>query len=190
LGILNYPEPADDLIYPKGIWHYARGLAYTARNNFEAAEQELKALEQIAANDTLQEITIWEINTTQELMQIATHVLEGELAARKNDFPKAIAHLEEAINIEDQLSYNEPPDWFFPVRQSLGAVLLSAGKPKEAEGVYREDLKKFPENGWSLYGLYESLLAQGRQDEAKEVYQRFEQAWIHADVELAASRII
>ena len=92
------------------------------------------------------------------------------------------------MHLQDDLRYDEPPDWYFPVRQSLGAVLLSAGRPTEAEAVYREDLQRNPENGWSLYGLCQSLELQGKRKEAAAVEARFKKAWVKADVQLTASR--
>ncbi len=188
--IVAYPEPAEDLIYPRGVWHYARGMAYVGKNKPEEATKELEKLKTIAANDALKEITIWDINTTRQLMQIAVGVLEGEIASARGNYKKAVELLKEAIAIEDQLNYNEPPDWFFPARHNLGSVLLKAGRPDEAEAVYRHDLKKFPDNGWSLYGLWQSLEAQGKTDEAEAVKVRFREAWKHADVELSASRMM
>jgi predicted Zn-dependent protease len=99
----------------------------------------------------------------------------------------AISQLQEAVAMEDKLAYVEPRAWYSPVRQVLGAVLLAAGKPEEAEAVYRQDLGKHPENGWSLYGLAQSLSAQGKFSEAKDVQFRFEKAWQNADVNLLAS---
>lgn len=188
--ILAYPEPAEDLIYPRGVWHYARGMAYVGNGHTGHARQELERLQAIAARDTLQEITIWDINSTRELMQIASRVLEAEIAASRDHFDRAIGLLREAVAIEDGLNYNEPPDWFFPVRHNLGSVLLEAGRPAEAERVYRTDLAKFPDNGWSLYGLWQSLEAQGYRTEAAEVKKRFEEAWKYADVKLTASRLM
>ena len=89
---------------------------------------------------------------------------------------------------QDALRYEEPPAWYYPVRQSLGAVLLNAGRATEAEAVYREDLRRNPENGWSLYGLTQSLRAQKKKEEAAAANQRFRKAWAQADVKLTASR--
>ncbi|WP_372638991.1 tetratricopeptide repeat protein, partial [Fodinibius sp.] len=187
-AILTYPEPAEDLLYPRGIWHYARGMAFVAKNQPGEATSQLNELREIAVNDSLQEVII--MNHAQDLMQIATRVLEGEIAARKKEYDRAMTLLQEAIDIEDNLLYNEPPDWFFPVRHNLGAVLLEAGNPAEAERVYRDDLKEFPRNGWALFGLHQSLLAQGKAEEAKLIESQFNETWKHADVELAASRIL
>lgn len=188
--ILSYPKPAEDLIYPTGVWHYARGMGYVGTDSLAKAKEELEFLKTIASNDTLKDVTIWEMNTTQELMQIASRILEGEIAAQEKNYDQAVAMLSEALTIEGNLNYNEPPDWFFPVRHNLGAVLLDAGREIEAEQVYRADLREFPKNGWALFGLHQSLLAQGREDEARNVKRQFDEAWQYADIELSSSRIL
>ena len=186
--ILNEPAPAEDLVYPTGVWHYARGMAFTRKGQLEKAAQELDHLTTIAANPVLESVTIWDINTTAHLMRIATAALAGELAAAQGDQAGAIERLKEAVRLEDALNYDEPPPWHYPVRQSLGAVLLEAGKAAEAEQVYREDLRRHPKNGWSLFGLARSLHAQGNTDEARQIEEHFEKAWTHADVTLHHSR--
>jgi len=112
----------------------------------------------------------------------------GEIAARENKLDDAITHFTAAMKIEDEQLYTEPPDWYYPIRHSLGAVLLKAGKPAEAEQLYRDDLKRFPENGWALFGLSQALKAQQKTGEATAVDQRFAKAWAGADVKLEASR--
>ena len=124
-------------------------------------------------------------NTSGAMLGIATEVLAGHIAAAKKDFPRAIGHLREAARLEDELVYGEPPEWTVPVRQELGAVLLKAGRAAEAEQAFREDLKRFPENGWSLYGLAQALRAQNRASEADAVMDRFQKTWATADVRLA-----
>jgi len=187
-AIFEFPEPDMELLYPRGVWHYARGMAFVAKNELEDAASELEKLKAIAANDLLQDVVI--MNNTQNLLQIAVRVLEGEIAALKKEYDSAITLLQEAIAIEDELRYNEPPDWFFPVRHNLGAILLQTGKAPEAEQVYRDDLEIFPKNGWALYGLHQSLTAQGKTEEAQKVKAQFDEAWKHADIELTASRIL
>ncbi len=186
--ILAALAPPEDLRYPTGVWHYARGVALTAKDRLDDAAQELEALEAIAADSTLETVTIWDINTTASLMRIAAEALAGELAARRGDHAEAVRRLEAATRLEDALNYDEPPPWHYPVRQSLGAVLLATNRAAEAEAVYREDLRRHPENGWSLLGLAQSLEAQGKADEAGAVRQRFDQAWAAADVTLNGSR--
>ncbi len=187
--ILQTTAPDSDLVYPGGVWHFARGMAFTRTNQLEQAAQELEIVQAIAADTALKHVTIWDINTTYDLMQIAREMLAGELAAKRGQFDQAIAHLQNAVRFEDNLTYDEPPPWYTPSRHNLGAVLLEAGRTGEAQKVYEEDLKKYPENGWSLWGLQQSLMAQGKKNEAEEVQQRFEKAWIGGDVKLVASRL-
>jgi tetratricopeptide (TPR) repeat protein len=183
--ILATPAPAQS--YPKGIWHYARGMTFLAQGKSIPAAQELKQLKAIAAEPTLKEIKIWGFNATASILNIATEVLSGELAAQEQRYEKAIAHLRTAVKLEDALVYTEPQDWYQPTRQALARVLL-AGKAKEAEQIYRADLKIYPENGWSLYGLAESLKAQDKAKEAESIQTRFQTAWKHADIPLTAAR--
>jgi tetratricopeptide (TPR) repeat protein len=186
--ILATSAPQSDLKYPTGVWHYVRGMAFTAKGELEKADQELEQLGAIAADPSLEEIKIWAFNSTASILKIATEVLTGEIAAARKDYDRAIAHLEKAVSLEDALIYTEPADWYQPTRQSLAAVLLKADRPLEAEQIYREDLKIYPNNGWSLYGLAQSLQAQGKTKEAQVVQTQFEEAWQNADVTLAASQ--
>lgn len=187
--ILAVPEPDEDLIYPRAVRHYARGTALARTDKIEEAKQELAQLESLAVDTTLEQVTIWDLNTTAALVDIAVEVLSGEIGAAEGDYDRAIDALTTAVELEDELTYDEPPPWHQPVRQVLGAVLLEAGKPEAAETAYRADLENFPENGWSLLGLEKSLAAQGKSNEAAAVADRFESAWQHADIELAGSRI-
>ena len=186
--ILAQPQPEQDLIYPTGVWHYARGLAFNAQGNLAAAQQELAQLQAIVNAPGLAEVTIWDINSTQNILEIATEVLAGEIAAKQGDYEQAIAKLQQAVTLEDNLNYDEPADWSIPARQNLGAIFLEANAPDKAEQVYREDLAIYPDNGWSLLGLAQSLQAQGKEQEAQQVQQKFTKAWQFADVNLSASR--
>ncbi len=185
--ILKTAAPDFDLIYPNGVWHFARGMAYVRTNQLPAAAQELDQVTAVAADTALINVTIWDINTTYDLMQIARELLAGELAAQRKQFDRAVTHLQNAVRTEDHLTYDEPPPWYTPARHHLGAVLLAAGRPAEAQKVYEEDLKRYPENGWSLFGLQQSLAAQGKPEEAHAAQQRFEKAWAGADLTLHAS---
>lgn len=184
--ILAEPQPREDLAYTTAVWHYARGMALTRTGDLEAAARELDRVAGYAADPAMEQLSIWGINSFAHVFRIAEAVLSGELAAARGDWETAVARLEEGIFQEEALVYQEPTDWYYPVRQSLGAVLLAAGRPAEAEEVYREDLENNPGNGWSLFGLAQSLEAQGK--DAAEVRERFREAWQHADVELTASR--
>ena len=185
--ILFLPAPSKDLVYPNAIWLYATGMAHVGKNNMENAEKDLDELNFLAQDTILQHLTIWNINTTADIVQIAAKVLAAEIAAKKNELDKSIALLNEAVEIEDHLNYNEPPDWFFSVRHYLGTILLKAGKYKEAEDVYRSDLKKWRKNGWALIGLYKALVKQNENTQALQVKSDFDKAWQYADVKITSS---
>ncbi len=184
--ILAEPAPAHDTIFTRGVWHYARGRALAATGRVDAAEQELAALTAIVSDKALATLPASaSLNTPDAILRIAPEVLAGEIALRKKDVDGALLHLERAVRFEDALIYNEPPDWPQPVRQRLGAALLAADRPIEAEAVYWDDLRRNPENGWSLSGLARALEAQGKKEDAAGVRQRFEKAWAAADFQLA-----
>lgn len=186
--ILDYPEPAEDLVYPRGVWHYAQGMAQTRKGNLQAAHAHLEALNDLRKRRDLEWVTIWDINKSEDVLGIAFYQLCGELAAAEGNLDTAATFLRQAVAREDALDFDEPPTWHYPARQALGAVLLQAGYPEAAEDVYRNDLKVFPANGWSLFGLLGSLNRQGKVEEAAEVERQFERAWRRADVVLTASR--
>jgi len=185
--VLEEPQPPKTWRFLNGMWHYARGLAYTHTDKLLLAKEELKTVRNIAEEPMTGEETIG-FSSARTLLTIAGEVLAGELAAKQKRFDAAISHLERAVRLEDGLLYNEPPDWYYPVRHSLGAVLLEAGYPAEAEVVYWQDLKEYRNNGYSLFGLWQSLKAQGRDDEAEQIEQQFARAWTDADVTLSSSR--
>ena len=187
--ILKEPRPSDDYPFLQAHWHYARGRAFAATGKVDEAEGEFRSLESIAASPRLAEIpATFSSNTPEAVVRIAVASLAGEIAAARKDWEKAIAHLHRAVLFDDALNYIEPPDWDYPPRQSLGAVLLAAGRPAEAEVVYWEDLRRKPGNGWSLFGLLQALKAQGKAELATEIQMRFNKAWANADFELTASR--
>ena len=185
--ILKEPVPDADLAYPNAIRHYARGMAYSAKGNFAAARRELSEIERLEKDSSIATLTIWGFNKLTDVTRIARHVLEGDIAWRQGKHETSIALLQKAVGFEDQLQYQEPPDWFFSVRHLLGHVLISSQKYGEAERVYRQDLKKWKENGWALKGLYLSLIRQSKTTEAGSVQARFEKAWQYADVRLESS---
>lgn len=188
-AVLAAPAPDTDLIYPTGVWHFARGMAFAAQGQLQNAAQELESLKASSNNPALEGVTIWDINTTAHLLQIATQVLSGELAAKQGHYEQAIASLHKGIELEGTLNYDEPAPWYSPVRQTLGAVLLQANRAIEAEQIYREDLAIYPQNGWSLYGLAQSLRAQGNTEAAEATWKQFEESWKYADTSLTASRL-
>ena len=159
----------------------ARGVAYAAKGQWAEAQA---ALDTVTAINT----TTPEGADGKTALSIAVHALSGEIATRRGDLAAGTTHFREAVKIEDGGLYFEPPKWYYPIRHSLGAALLKAGQNAEAEKVYREDLRRFPENGWSLFGLAQALQAQRKRTEAAAVEARFRRAWASTDVTLTASR--
>jgi tetratricopeptide (TPR) repeat protein len=183
--ILADPGPRHETPFTKGVWHYARAMAYTAKNQLNAAEQERVKLTALVADPSLKGQTTFSNNTGEAILRIAPEVVAGEIAARRGQWDTAILHLDRAVRYEDGLIYQEPPDWHAPVRQNLAAVLLAAGRADEAEAVSWEDLKKNVDNGWSLFGLAQALKAQGKTADAAQAEERFRKAWKDADYTLA-----
>jgi len=179
--VLNEPLPPADMRFPTAMARYARGVAYAAKGDFANARVELDSVTAIDAATPADA-------DPKAAISIAAHALMGEIATRSGKADEGVAHFRQALAIEDKGLYFEPPKWYYPIRQSLGAALLKAGRNAEAEQVYRDDLKRFPENGWSLYGLSVALKAQGKAQEAAAVEKRFARAWTDADVKLTASR--
>lgn len=181
--ILAAPAPPPDLRHARAMWHYARGRALAAKGDAAAAGAELARVRAAQADPALQGVRL-EFNEAQAVLGVAANVLAGRIAEARGDYEEAIDRLTEAVRLEDAMNYGEPPEWTVPVRQDLGDVLLAAGRANEAERVYRKDLDRFRENGWSLWGLARALRAQGRAAEAGEVEKRFERAWAESDVSL------
>jgi tetratricopeptide (TPR) repeat protein len=179
--ILKIKDPGNELVYPNAVLHYARGIAQLGKGDLQKAEQELKQLKELSKDSILKEVTIWGINSTHDIIQIAVNVLTAEIHRHKKDYANAIVYFRNAIAIEDNLNYDEPPDWFFSVRHQLGTALLQAGKFQEAEKNYQEDLNIWKENGWALMGLYQAKQKLGKEKEAQEIMKRFETAWRYAD---------
>lgn len=187
--IVGVPNPGEDLPYVTAIWHYAQGMAAVRQSRLEDAGAHLAALAPLAADPLMDELTVWDRYPLAHAARIAERTLFAELAAARGDHDAAVAALREAAAIEDAIPYDEPPGWHAPVRHTLGAVLLDAGRADEAEQAYHEDLRRNPDNGWSLFGLARSLEAQGRTQEAAEAQRSFTAAWRNADVELVSSRL-
>lgn len=187
--ILASPQPEDDLAYPKAIWHYARGMAYANLNKPDEARNELDALNTLTESEDVKRIMIWSINPAEKVCRIASKVLAAELYTISGNFELAIPLLKQAIEMEDGLNYNEPPDWFFSVRHLLGNVLMHHKDFAGAEKIYLEDLTYWPKNGFALNGLYESLKEQNRIEEAEGIKKQFDAAWKYADSDLLYSRI-
>lgn len=187
--ILESPEPDADLLYARGVWHYARGRAFLGKDDVDAAAAEAEKLAALRADPGMADMTFFERGSGDALLAIGELILQGEMDAARGDLDSAIAKLEEAVVLEDALPYNEPPDWYYPARHSLGVMQLAAGDAEGAEQTYRDDLAIMPENGWALIGLEQALRASGDDEAADAIRGRFETAWQHADIDISASRI-
>jgi tetratricopeptide (TPR) repeat protein len=185
--ILAEPDNyADYMTATRAFHHAARAIAYAAKGDPENARKEqaifLEKAKLVPKEETLGN------NTAEDLLALAQHMTEGEILIRENKLDAGIAELREAIKLEDALKYDEPPGWLIPIRHSLGAALMQNGRYAEAEQVYREDLARLPDNGWSLYGLAESLSAQKKDAaEAKATRAKFQKLWAKADTKITSS---
>ncbi len=184
--VLETPRPPAGQTFQAAMWHYAQGLAMAAGGDPRGARRHLKALAKLRRSSELADLRI-SFATGSDLVRLTEHLLAGEIQAARGRLPRAINEMRSAVALQDGFRYAEPPSFHYPVRQSLGAVLLEAGRASEAEAVYRRDLEHNPHNGWSLFGLAEALRAQERDEEANDAQQRFQEAWKSADVTLEAS---
>ncbi len=180
--VLKEPSPPSDLPYATAMWHYARALAYSAKGKRALAAREQKQLEASTAAIPADR-PLGTSNHARNSAAVGVAVVAGELAAARGDHKEAAAKLADAVRLQDALIYEEPPIWYYPVRESLGAQLLAMHRPQQAEAVYREDLRLNPGNPRSLYGLAECLAAEGRNAEAAKAREQFRKAWRFADSE-------
>jgi tetratricopeptide (TPR) repeat protein len=185
--ILAEPQPRNDLGYSNAIWHYARGVAFANKGDLAGAKTELTALTPLKANP---KVMVLDGNDypASKLLQIAEDLLQGEIALANNNTKAAITEFTAAVAGQDALPYTEPPFWYYPTRQSLGAALLKTGQAKDAQTVYEKDLQQYPHNGWSTLGLALALEAQGKTADAATQREHFKTTWQFADVELKGSR--
>ena len=185
--VLAQPAVSDKRRINSALSHYLRGVALARKGKIEEALKERDTVASaLAATD---DKAMLGQSSAKSVLTIADKMLAGEIAVAGKQMEEAIRLFEDAAKTEDTLHYDEPPDWLIPVRHTLGAVLLQAGHAKQAEKVYREDLERNPNNGWSLYGLSEALRRQGRKTEAAEAEQAFKKSWEHADVKITSSRL-
>ncbi|MEO7997130.1 MAG: hypothetical protein ABI852_06770 [Gemmatimonadaceae bacterium] len=179
-AVLNTPMPPSDLRVATSHFWYARGIAFAATGRTQEARATVDSI-----RATAQTLSPGETRTT---LDIAARMVDGEIALRTGDASRAVSIYTEAALLEDGLSYMEPPTWYQPVRHSLGKALLATGNAQAAEQVYLADLRRFPENGWSLMGLVQSLRAQNLKREARAVESRYLNAWRSADISISSSR--
>jgi len=183
--ILDEPEPAEQLLAARTVWHYARGIALASQRRVDEALAEQQAFEQ--AKEAVPESRLLFNNPVKEILRVAENVLAGEIEYRRGNFDQAFALLREAARLDAALNYDEPWGWMEPAAHALGALLTEQGRYEEALEVYRANLARYPENGWALHGLAECLEGLGRASEAAVARQRFEKAWARADVTIPGS---
>jgi tetratricopeptide (TPR) repeat protein len=186
--VLALPDPGNELPYVKGLWHYARGVASASAGDIEQAKQELARVRDIADS------TDWTVLTTSgvpatDVLSIAQHVVQGRIDQAEGDLRAAATAFEQAVAVEDKLAYMEPPFWYYPVRQSLGAVLVQLGALDRAEEAFRTSLARAPNNGWSLYGLQEVYRKRGDDKSARAIERRLAQAWAGTRQQLSLKRL-
>jgi hypothetical protein len=186
--VLAEPMPPADLPFMTAMAHTARGLAHAAQGRIADAERARAEVARIKDDPVLEGIYVSSVNRASVITAIAYEVLSGEIETKRRRAAQAARHFTQAATLEDGLTYMEPPDWPIPVRRLQGAALLELGRVSEAEAAFRGDLRKFPDNGWSLSGLEVSLERQGKRAEAETVRQRFAEQWKAADVKIAGAR--
>jgi tetratricopeptide (TPR) repeat protein len=185
--ILNSSAPKSNLVMTNTLWHFALGSAAAAMGKLDMADAERTVLETVRGKTSSEQEFGMNFNKARDFLDLAASILGARIAMAQGDSDRAIQYWTTAVQVEDGFRYNEPPEWFYPVRESLGAALLSAGKAKEAEQVFRNDLRQNPRNPRSLFGLMSSLKAQHREEDAAWVERQFNEAWKGADTKLKLS---
>jgi tetratricopeptide (TPR) repeat protein len=178
--ILALDDPGDEFPFVKATWHYARGVAFARLGELDKAKAEKASIAAIAARSDVSYPADIEF-AVNDVLRIAQHVIEGRIAQSRGEWDRAVSEFQAAVEIQDDMAYLEPPFWYYPVRQSLGAAYLQAGKPEAADKIFRQSLDRLPGNPWALYGLMEAQEAQGNMDAAAETRKRFDRAWAGAE---------
>jgi tetratricopeptide (TPR) repeat protein len=173
---LRIPDPGEQFPYVRAMWHYARGVAHAARGDVKAAREDAVAITVIRDRTDFTQMTSAGV-PAPDIVRLANWVVDGRVAQAEGDYATAAAAFRDAVAIQDGLPYMEPPYWYYPVRQSLGAVLLQDGKPTEAEGMFREALREHPNSAWALFGLKEAQRAQGNVTAAAATQRQLDTIW-------------
>ncbi|MEM7692788.1 MAG: hypothetical protein AAF194_10185, partial [Pseudomonadota bacterium] len=184
--ILDAEQPPIDLEFSNAIWRYARAVASARSGHLRESSSEIAQMKPLLDHEAIYFLDGNDYPASA-VLSIAHKLAEGELAQAKGDLALAVAHYRDAVAKQDALPYTEPPFWYYPSRQSLGYALLLNGEAAEAERVYLQDLKQYPRNGWSQFGLIQALEDQGKTDQAKRQQAKFDLTWARADVNLTAS---
>ena len=189
--VLKMTQPSPDMKIATVFWHFARGMAFAGTGKVSEGDAEYKIVSDAEAATPADQIFAMPFNNkAKDILKIAKNVLGAQIAGAKKDSGSAIAQLREAVAVQDTLKYSEPEDWFFPVRESLGAALLMTGDNTGAEKVFREDLNRHPRNPRSLWGLHQALKAQGRDYDAAFVQKQFDAAWKGASSPLRVEDLV
>ncbi len=178
--VLALAEPEEDFPFIKAMWHYARAVAWVQQGDLEQARAEAAAIDQLKRDGDYSMLLAWAV-PAPDILDLARHVVEGRIAMAEDDPERAIREFGIAVTIQDSLSYMEPPFWYYPVRQSLGAALLLADRAEEAEQAFIKALEDFPNNALSLYGLMQAQQAQDKLVAARESEEKFRRAWNGGD---------
>ena len=186
--ILSYSAPEQDFKYSTGIYHYARGIAFSSLGKNEEALKELSYIKPLIDTPEIKNL-VKSGQPSAKLLEIADNLLLGQIEFKNGNYEASIISLKKAVSLQDDLPYTEPPFWYYPTRQSLGRVLIEAGKFTEAEAVFRKDLEDYPRNGWSMFGLFKVLEIQGKTKEAKKYKDKFDVIWQLSDIKLESSVI-
>jgi len=186
--IMSLTDPGDDLPYVQGMWRYARAVGLAYAGNASAAKLEADAIEKLAQDGNFDNLTAFGI-PARETLRIAMHVAHGRIAQSQKDWTAAVQHFEAAVALEDKLAYSEPPNWYYPTRQSLGASLALAGDLDEAEKVLRVSLQRWPNNGWALYGLTHIYEQRGNRADARAAKRLLRKAWLGNSDTLTLTRL-
>ncbi|MGB3747334.1 MAG: hypothetical protein WA961_03970 [Rhodanobacter sp.] len=187
-AILADTATSAQLPYPAAIRHFARGMAHARKGALADAAREADALHAIAVDPAMAKVSFFDINRADAVLRVADGLLRGELLRAQGKQAQAIAALREAVAAEDALAYNEPADWPLPVRPYLGAALLETGDAASAAEAFNQDLKTYPLNGWSLFGLAQAQQQLGQAGAARETWRQQAAAWQWADAPLSAAR--
>ena len=185
--VLQLPPPNPGLAMTTAFWHFARGSAFAAKGQIAMAEAQRTILETEREQTPADREFSMFFNKARTFLDLAEHILDARIAAAKGDHELAIKDWQKGVEIENTLNYGEPPEWFYPVRESLGAALLRNGQAERAEEVFRADLEQYPRNPRSLFGLLRALEAQSKSANVEEVRKEFEAAWKNADITLEIS---
>ncbi|HLN02682.1 MAG TPA: hypothetical protein VK335_25560 [Bryobacteraceae bacterium] len=181
--VLKLPEPDAAALTTRALWHFSRGMAFAQTSRTYDADYERRAL--FAAANNVPEDAVFGFNRAREILSLAAHMLEGHISLARVSIPAAVEHFRQAVQIEDALRYDEPPDWYIPTRESLGSAYMIGNQYDDAEKVFREELARHARNPRALFGLWQCLKAEGKKADAKQTELEFRAAWKNADVKLS-----